>query len=40
MPPEKWDELFEYTIEHKDNLYNLRATSPRNNGDELINWWR
>jgi len=37
MPPEKWDELFEYTIEHKDNLYDLRATSPRNNGDELIN---
>jgi hypothetical protein len=37
MPPEKWDELFEYTIEHKDNLYNLRSLSPRNNSDELIN---
>ena len=37
MPPEKWDELFEYTIEHKDNLYKLRSLSPRNNGAELIN---
>ena len=36
-PPEKIKELSEYTIEHKDNLYNLRSESPRNNAAELIN---
>ena len=24
MPQEKWNELMNYTIEHKDNLYSLR----------------